>query len=306
MTGPVGGGSHFEYGATGDVVNTAARLQSEARIGSVLVGPTARAQVSELFHWSDPTAVELRGKDEVLDVAEAAGPRGDAPRARRLPGRGAPLVGRNRELATALGELDRLAGGAGVAIVIEGEAGSGRPGSSRPSVNGHAPALPGSTPHAPRWARPRRTRRSRSSSPRGGGHWAAAAARRIWCLPGATPPARRWPSSPATRCRRSGSASPRFRLQAASWRPRRASPPSSDPPLDSARSSSRSRTCTGPTPARSGRWSGWSRFPRPSRSRSSSRRAPRRTPARPLRSTASHMGTTSSGSARRAAVRSRS
>jgi class 3 adenylate cyclase/tetratricopeptide (TPR) repeat protein len=126
VTGPVGGGSHVEYGATGDVVNTAARLQSEARVGSVLVGPTARAQVRELFHWSDPTAVELRGKNKVLHVAEAAGPRGDAPRARRLPGRGAPLVGRQRELAMALRELDRLAGGVGVAVVIEGEAGIGK------------------------------------------------------------------------------------------------------------------------------------------------------------------------------------
>jgi tetratricopeptide (TPR) repeat protein len=108
------------------VVNTAARLQSEARVGSVLVGPTARAQVHELFHWSDRTAVELRGKGEVVDVAEAAGPRGDAPRARRLPGRGAPLVGRDLELATALKALDRLASGAGVAVVIEGEAGIGK------------------------------------------------------------------------------------------------------------------------------------------------------------------------------------
>ena len=78
VTGPVGGGSHVEYGATGDVVNTAARLQSEARVGSVLVGPTARAQVRELFHWSDPTAVELRGRTR-SSTWRWRRPRGDAP-----------------------------------------------------------------------------------------------------------------------------------------------------------------------------------------------------------------------------------
>ena len=236
VTGPVGGGSHVEYGATGDVVNTAARLQSEARVGSVLVGPTARAQVRELFHWSDPTAVELRGKNQVLHVAEAAGPRGDAPRARRLPGRGAPLVGRQRELAMALRELDRLAGGVGVAVVIEGEAGIGktrlletlreRSRSGAAWLDATCTSLGSSTPYAPvaqllaSWGR----------------SLAVAAARRIWCLPGATPPARRWPFSPATRHRRNGRASPRFRLQAANWRPRRPSPPSSDPRLENARS----------------------------------------------------------------------
>ena len=126
VMGPVGGGSRVEYGATGDVVNTAARLQSHARIGSVLVGPVARASVQSLFAWSDPVPLELKGKAEPILAAEALRPHADASRARRLPGHGAPLVGRDTELTAVTAVIDRLVAGVGGALVISGEAGIGK------------------------------------------------------------------------------------------------------------------------------------------------------------------------------------
>jgi class 3 adenylate cyclase/tetratricopeptide (TPR) repeat protein len=126
VTGPVGGGSRVEYGATGDVVNTAARLQSHARVGSVLVGPSARAQVTPLFTWSDPKRLDLKGKADVVEAAEAVAQRADASRARRLPGGGAPLVGRDAELVAGTTAIDRLANRIGGTLVITGEAGIGK------------------------------------------------------------------------------------------------------------------------------------------------------------------------------------
>ena len=45
---------------------------------------------------------------------------------RRLPGRGAPLVGRDAELTAATAVIDRLVAGVGGAMVISGEAGIGK------------------------------------------------------------------------------------------------------------------------------------------------------------------------------------
>src|SRR5918999_1122509 len=58
VMGPVGGGSRVEYGATGNAINVAARLQTRAPVGSVLVGPSARAEVEHLFTWSEPRPLE--------------------------------------------------------------------------------------------------------------------------------------------------------------------------------------------------------------------------------------------------------
>ena len=51
VLGPIGGGSKIGYGAVGEVVSTAAVLQSLARPGSALVGPVTRATVGHLFTW---------------------------------------------------------------------------------------------------------------------------------------------------------------------------------------------------------------------------------------------------------------
>jgi class 3 adenylate cyclase len=51
VMGRVGGGSRVEYGATGDVLNTAARLQSHAEAGCVLVGAATRGMIEDRFTW---------------------------------------------------------------------------------------------------------------------------------------------------------------------------------------------------------------------------------------------------------------
>jgi class 3 adenylate cyclase/tetratricopeptide (TPR) repeat protein len=125
VTGPVGGGSRVEYGATGDAVNIAARLQARGSIGSVLVGPRAHAEVEPLFTWSEPRALELVGKAEPVHAAEALEPRRDGARLRHA-GSGTPLVGRDPELAAGAGVVERLASGAGGGLLIAGEAGFGK------------------------------------------------------------------------------------------------------------------------------------------------------------------------------------
>ncbi|HUZ82939.1 MAG TPA: adenylate/guanylate cyclase domain-containing protein, partial [Gaiellaceae bacterium] len=96
VVGPVGGGSRVEYGATGDAVNVAARLQSAAAPGTVLAGEQTRMAAERLFVWGDRSALALKGKSEevVAFAVEAA----VTPTSHDA---GTPIVGRDAELADA-------------------------------------------------------------------------------------------------------------------------------------------------------------------------------------------------------------
>src|SRR5689334_8054313 len=59
VVGEVGAGNRIEYGATGDAVNLAARLQSAAEPGTVLVGEATRRAVEPLFDWGEPKVLDL-------------------------------------------------------------------------------------------------------------------------------------------------------------------------------------------------------------------------------------------------------
>ena len=126
VVGPVGAGGRVEYGAVGDVLNTAFRLQSAAQPGTVLVGETARREVADLFEWEPPVALSLKGKGEPVVASVALRPRNSRVReaASRRPD--ALFVGRSAELATMDRALSQLVDGAGSAIFVVGEPGIGK------------------------------------------------------------------------------------------------------------------------------------------------------------------------------------
>jgi len=126
VLGSVGGGGRVEYGAYGDAVNTAARLQSAARIGAVLVDDETRRAIAGLCEWSEPQELELKGKSETVRAWEAKALLPSAGRQRGLPGVEAPLFGRETELEQGWETLERLLGGAGGILFLEGEAGIGK------------------------------------------------------------------------------------------------------------------------------------------------------------------------------------
>src|SRR5207253_1897633 len=64
VVGEVGAGSRVEYAAFGDTVNVAARLQSAAEPGSVLVDAATHHAVERLFEWGARQDLELKGKSE--------------------------------------------------------------------------------------------------------------------------------------------------------------------------------------------------------------------------------------------------
>jgi class 3 adenylate cyclase/tetratricopeptide (TPR) repeat protein len=124
VLGPVGAGERVEYGAVGDVLNTASRLQSAARPGSVVVGETAQREAAGLFEWESPTTHSLKGKDELVVASVAVKPRAADSRVTRRSD--APLVGRTEELRMIDDAMADLAGGTGSAILVTGEPGIGK------------------------------------------------------------------------------------------------------------------------------------------------------------------------------------
>ena len=56
--------------AAGDVVNTAARLQSAAPVNGILVGETTYRATAETIDYSELPAVEAKGKEEPIPVWE--------------------------------------------------------------------------------------------------------------------------------------------------------------------------------------------------------------------------------------------
>src|SRR3982751_6898443 len=91
--------------ATGDVVNTTARLQTAAPVNGVLVGETTYRATRDVVEYADHGPVVAKGKSEPIPVWEALQVRArlgiDVERATT------PLVGRTRELSVIVDAFER-------------------------------------------------------------------------------------------------------------------------------------------------------------------------------------------------------
>jgi class 3 adenylate cyclase/tetratricopeptide (TPR) repeat protein len=91
--------------ASGDVVNTAARLQAAASVNGVIVDETTYRATERVIDYGERDAVEAKGKAELVPVWEALRARASF-RVERLGG--PPLVGRTQELTLLRETLARV------------------------------------------------------------------------------------------------------------------------------------------------------------------------------------------------------
>src|SRR5437764_12477705 len=126
VVGEVGAGSRVEYAAFGDTVNVAARLQSAAEPGSVLVDDATHRAVEGLFDWGEPLELDLKGKSEAVAAWPVHGVAAEGRTQRGLPGGETRLVGRSRELGLGREALEALRSGRGGVLVVSGDAGIGK------------------------------------------------------------------------------------------------------------------------------------------------------------------------------------
>jgi predicted ATPase/class 3 adenylate cyclase len=122
-------GAHPSEGegmASGDVVNTAARLQTSAPVNGILVGETTYRATERQIEYREAPPVTAKGKAAPISVWEAVEPRArygvDIGRRGR-----APLVGRERELDVLLDALARARNeGASQLVTLVGVPGIGK------------------------------------------------------------------------------------------------------------------------------------------------------------------------------------
>ncbi len=116
-----GSGPSEQLLVTGSVVNAAARLQSAASPGEVLIGATAHALTRFAVSFADARDVAAKGFEEPLRAHPVQG------LSTRSVRRTIPFVGRGRELNTLREAFhDVVAAGTPSLVTIVGEAGSGK------------------------------------------------------------------------------------------------------------------------------------------------------------------------------------
>lgn len=122
-----GPGADGDLGLTGEAITTAARIQSLARPGDILLDEATRRAARERLATEPRGAVVLRGQSVAVALHELRGEAGSSawvPYRSHAPG---PLVGRTAELAAIEAAIGRVRDtGRGEALVIVGEAGMGK------------------------------------------------------------------------------------------------------------------------------------------------------------------------------------
>jgi predicted ATPase/class 3 adenylate cyclase len=115
-----------EYTAMGDTTNIAARMQSAAKPGSVLISDDTYRLVKSLFDFDPRGAIKVKGKSAPIETYEVLAPKTAPGPARGLEGVTSPLVGRDAEVRFLQEKLEGLREGHGAFVAVVGEAGLGK------------------------------------------------------------------------------------------------------------------------------------------------------------------------------------
>jgi len=126
VAGDVAAGELSTYTAIGDATNVAARIQSAARPGALLIARTTYELIPNDVEVSALDPVEVKGKAEPIDVFEVVSVVTTNTRRRGIPGLRSPMVGRDAEFGQVIDLLNIAAAGAGRLAVVIGEPGVGK------------------------------------------------------------------------------------------------------------------------------------------------------------------------------------
>jgi class 3 adenylate cyclase len=128
MVGNVGSDLRFEYTALGDAMNVAARMQTAAQPGTIIITEMTRRLTGDTFDLDDLGDIEVKGKTEPIHAYRIVGRKAAPARRRGLESVGldSPMVGRAEQLQRLTSLLDVVAAGRGRAAFIVGEPGIGK------------------------------------------------------------------------------------------------------------------------------------------------------------------------------------
>jgi len=124
IVGAMGNADRSDISVFGSTPNIAARLESHAQPGTVLISNTTRRLLHTRFRLADRGRPALKGVRQDIHVWEVAGVDVVTPRAQVQPA--VPLVGRQEELALICACLDDADAGMGRTVLMTGEPGVGK------------------------------------------------------------------------------------------------------------------------------------------------------------------------------------
>jgi len=128
MVGNVGSDLRYEYTALGDAVNVAARMQTAAQPGTILITEMTRRLTGDAFDLDDLGGIEVKGKAEPIHVFRVIGRKAAPARKRGLAAVGldSPMVGRDAPLRQLTDLLEVVRSGHGRVAFVVGEPGIGK------------------------------------------------------------------------------------------------------------------------------------------------------------------------------------
>ena len=122
----IGSGPSLESAAVGDTPNLAARLQTTAEPGMVLIADTTRRLMGDLFEYRDLGALSLRGLTAPTRVWQVLGERAIDSRFEALRQGRTSLIDRIEEFALLERRWAEAVGGEGRVVLLSGEPGIGK------------------------------------------------------------------------------------------------------------------------------------------------------------------------------------
>ncbi len=126
VVGNIGSDMHVEYLAVGDTVNLAARMQSAADAGTILVSNQTQRLARHAFDLESRGELEVKGKVERVPAYRVVARKAIPESARGIEGLSSPLVGREKESSALQTRIEELKQGRGQIVAVMGEAGLGK------------------------------------------------------------------------------------------------------------------------------------------------------------------------------------
>jgi class 3 adenylate cyclase/tetratricopeptide (TPR) repeat protein len=127
IVGSIGDDLRMDYTAIGDTTNLAARMESAAKPGGILVSKNTQRIARHYFEFETPDKLEVKGKVKPQEVFELIAPSEVGTRFEASVAKGLTrFVGRKNSMAALMEPFERVQAGSGQLVGVVGEAGVGK------------------------------------------------------------------------------------------------------------------------------------------------------------------------------------